>query len=337
MKEQWARLSRAVGNVFLPILQAVLPYINAVLMILTKVFNLLASLLGFKMPKFDYSGLAKVDDAVGDVVDGMNDVSDSAGNAGKAVDKLKDKMSGLRGFDKLNVINSPDDKGSSGTGAGGGGGGAGGGIDPAILDAFNDIFGKYDDMLDGIKMKATKIAEAFEAWATYLKPLEKPLKELAGLTYSGLIYVWNNVLKPLAKWTAYKLIPQLAKTTASALEVLVAVGKVLFKIYKMIYEVIVLPFARSIGNAIINSLKVASNILDAIAKSKVATTLLALVIAFTRLKTVANLFIKTKIGGYLSTFGSLLLEPIKGTRNLTTVWKNFISLVTPLKLKSITG
>ena len=321
LDEQWTRLTRALGNVFLPIVAKILPYLNAILMVLVDIINAIASLLGFELGDYDYFG-SSTEDAW--------DFDDAVSSAGDSVDGLKKKMSGLRGFDKLNVITTPSSSGGSG------GGGTGSGIDPRILDAFNLAFDKYQEKLEDVKMKAREIAEAFEEWAKCLIPLEKPLKEIAGLTYEGLIYVWNNVLKPLGKWIANDLIPTAVKTLASALEVVYEVGKVLFKIYKIIYETIVLPFARSIGKAIINSLQTASKILDAIAKSKVATTLLALVVAFKRLKNIVTLFLKTKIGKEFGAFTTLLFENVTGVKSLNNVWKNFITLVTPAKLKNIT-
>lgn len=146
MHEQWNRLSRAIGNVFYPILEKILPYLNAVLMVLTEIFNLIASLMGFKIPEFDYSGLAGASDATIDLIDGMDE-------AGASATKLQDKLKGLRGFDKLNVINSQKDNGSSaGVGIGG--------IDPAIMDAFNAKFSKYNDMMENVRMKANEIRDA---------------------------------------------------------------------------------------------------------------------------------------------------------------------------------
>ena len=128
LNEQWHRLTRAVGNVFMPILAKILPYLNAILMVLTEIINLVASLFGFNIEDFDY-GVAGTSDAFLDMKDSIDGASESA-------KKLK---SGLRGFDKLNVISTPS-SGSSG-------GGAGGGIDPKIEDAFNNAFKKYNDML----------------------------------------------------------------------------------------------------------------------------------------------------------------------------------------------
>lgn len=149
MHEQWNRLSRAVGNVFYPILEKVLPYLNAVLMVLTEIFNLIAKLFGYKEPIFDYSGLTGASDATLDLIDGMDEASAS-------VDNLKDKLKGLRGFDKLNVINTPSNSGSSA--------GAGAGIDPAIMDAFNAKFSKYNDMMDEVNMKAREIRNNIMEW-----------------------------------------------------------------------------------------------------------------------------------------------------------------------------
>ena len=174
MKEQWDRLSRAVGNVFYPILEAVLPYINAILMALTEVINLFARLVGFKMPEFDYSGLTGVSDTAMDIEDEMN-------GAGEATDQLANKLKGLRGFDKLNVISSPSDSGKSSSGVGGGTGG----IDPKIMDAFNNAFANYNDMMDTVQMKATKIRDSIMEWLGFTKLVDEETGEISW-KYEGI-------------------------------------------------------------------------------------------------------------------------------------------------------
>ena len=206
MKEQWDRLSRAVGNVFYPVLQKILPYINGVLMALTEIFNLLASLLGFEMPEFDYSGLSVTSDAALDLMDNLD-------GAGKSADKLASKMKGLRGFDKLNVINTPS--------SGGGGSVSGGGgsfVDPKIMDAFNKTFEQYNDLMDSVRMKALDIRDAIMEWLGFTKKIN-PLTGEIEWEYEGigktLSNMWNSFMKlnPLAKvfvglavWNAFKKI-----------------------------------------------------------------------------------------------------------------------------------
>lgn len=205
MKEQWDRLSRAVGNVFYPILQKILPYINGVLMALTEIFNLLASLLGFEMPEFDYSSLSGTSDAALDLMDNLE-------GAGDNVDKLASKMKGLRGFDKLNVINTP----SSSGGASVSGGGIGGAVDPKIMDAFNKAFSQYDDLMDSVRMKARDIRDSIMEWLGFTKQID-PITGEISWEYEGisktLSNMWNSFMKlnPLAKafvgfgvWKAFK-------------------------------------------------------------------------------------------------------------------------------------
>ena len=117
----------------MPIVSKVLPYLNAILMVLTEIINLVAGIFGFNIENFDY-GVAEVADSVLELEEGLDGASESA-------KKLK---SGLRGFDKLNVITTP----SSGTSRVG----AGGGIDPSIMKAFNNAFDEYNSKLKDVRM-----------------------------------------------------------------------------------------------------------------------------------------------------------------------------------------
>ena len=109
--------ARAIGNLFIPVLQAILPVAIAVAKVIGFVASLIAGLLGIKIqiPKFDGIGTAAAD---------TGKLADNAGNAGgglgKAAKKAKELKNALLGIDELNIIQPPDSS------AGGGGGGAGG-------------------------------------------------------------------------------------------------------------------------------------------------------------------------------------------------------------------
>ena len=186
MSEQWERLSRAMGNLFMPIIAKILPYLNAILMVLTEIINTVATLLGFNTEDYDYfSGIA---DSVLELEDGLNGASESA-------KKLKQ---GLRGFDKLNVITTPT---SGSTGLSGGGTGS---IDPKIWEAFNDAFDKYNSKLENVQMKATKIRDAIMEWLGFTKQID-PLTGDISFKYQGIkttlknMWSWFNKLSPEAK------------------------------------------------------------------------------------------------------------------------------------------
>jgi hypothetical protein len=183
MNEQWERLSRAVGNTFLPVLSQILPYLNATLMVLTEIFNVVASLLGYNKDDYDY--FAGVSDSV-------IDLEESLGGASENAKKLKQ---GLRGFDKLNVIKTPSSNDS---------GGGAGGVDPKIMDAFNKAFDEYNNKLTDVTMKATKIRDAVMEWLGFTKEIN-PLTGDIDWSYKGIkttlsnMWNWFKKLSPQAK------------------------------------------------------------------------------------------------------------------------------------------
>lgn len=143
-------VGRNIGNIFLPMVAAILPYVNAVLIVINKLLSALSKLFGFKETSWD---------SFEEGTTAFDDLGASVAGVGNAADSTKKKLLGLRGFDKLNVITTP----TSGSGGSGGGGGAGG-INPDLLNKFNELFGSYNSMLDGIETKATRIANAILKW-----------------------------------------------------------------------------------------------------------------------------------------------------------------------------
>lgn len=124
LQSQVVQAARALGNIFIPILNAVLPYAIALAKVIRILANTIASFFGFKLPEIDYSGVSAGASAVGDLADNAGDAGKGLGNAAKGAKKLKNA---LLGIDELNII-SPNDSSSLGSGGGAGGvGGIGGG------------------------------------------------------------------------------------------------------------------------------------------------------------------------------------------------------------------
>ena len=165
MNEQWERLTRAVGNAFLPLLAKILPYLNAILMVLTEIINSIAALLGYSQDDFDYFDSASA---------GAWDLDEGLQSAGASAKKLKQ---GLRGFDKLNVI-------SSSRAGGSGSGGGIGGINPKILEAFNASFEEYQNKLKDVEMKATRIRDRIMEWLGYTKQVNEETGKIS-FKYTG--------------------------------------------------------------------------------------------------------------------------------------------------------
>lgn len=251
MNEQWERLTRAVGNVFLPILAKILPYLNAILMVLTEIISLIASLVGYKTDDFDY--FEKPAASVWDFDDGLK-------SAGTSAKKLKQ---GLRGFDKLNNITTPSAGGS-------GGGVGGGGINPKLLDAFNNAFSDYQNKLKDVEMKATRIRDSIMEWLGFTKQVDEETGKvsfkfdhitggtvLGALAVGGTIYSGVHVLlKMLGKIGNFTGLSKVFITIGSVLGKITGIGgiiegvKALFAgvgTFAEVFSVYILPALEKLG------------------------------------------------------------------------------------------
>ena len=138
LKAQVEQCARAFGNIFIPILNAVLPYAIALANAIRTVAQAIAGLFGFKMPEVDYSGISTASSAV-------DDLDSSLGSASGSAKKLKET---LAGFDELNII--AQESGGSGKGKTGTSGAGGGGFDFELpeYDFLGGLIGsKADEIL----------------------------------------------------------------------------------------------------------------------------------------------------------------------------------------------
>ena len=181
LNEQFSRLTRETGNVFLPILAKILPYLNAIVMVLVEIISIIARLFGYKKEDYDY--FQSMADDIDDFGAGVDDASSK-------VEKLK---RGLRGFDKLNNITTPS--------ASSGGSGAGGtGIDPDLMNAFNKAYEDYFKKISQVEMKATKIRDRIMEWLGFQKNIDEEtgdvyftFKKITGGTILGALGVGGTL------------------------------------------------------------------------------------------------------------------------------------------------
>ena len=139
LKAQFNMAAREIGNVFIPALNAILPYLIAGVKIIRILATNIANLFGFEIPEIDYSGVNAMGDVAANTSGDMEDAKDSA-------KKLKSYM---LGFDELNVIN-PDNGASSS-------------IEDAI-GQFDFDLPEYDFMSGALNSKVAKIVEEMKEW-----------------------------------------------------------------------------------------------------------------------------------------------------------------------------
>lgn len=146
LKQQFTELSRALGNLFIPLLIKVLPYLQALTKVLTAAIQRLAVFFGFELPTIDYSGLENVKESVADTSTGL-------GEAAKNAKKLKSQMLGI---DELNVVSKDDSSGAAG--ASGNGYGSDLGLDvSSIWD--ESMLSKIKSDVDALVPKMEKLAK----------------------------------------------------------------------------------------------------------------------------------------------------------------------------------
>lgn len=159
---QVQQAARSLGNVFIPMLNAVLPYAIAFVKVIRMVGDALASLFGFELPEIDYSSLQDGVGIVDDISSGIDDTSSGLGSAAKQAKKLKDH---LLGIDELNVISENPATSSGGSGSSGAGiGGLGSGFE-IDLPSYDFLGGLVESRINLIFMRMEKF---FKSFGTFL-------------------------------------------------------------------------------------------------------------------------------------------------------------------------
>lgn len=201
LAQQFHVLRRAIGNIASVFATAVIPYIQVAVELLNKFANFVASLFGFKLPTIDYSGLEKGSGAMDDMSDSAKNAGSSVGGTTKKVKDLKKELQTL-GFDELNILNNPksnSDSGGSGGGSGSGGVGGGGSIGDIKLPQYDFLKGLKKDT-DEIEKKLKELFKPVtDSWDEYGKAVMDSFKfsldELSKLIKSiGKSFgeVWQN-------------------------------------------------------------------------------------------------------------------------------------------------
>ncbi len=148
LKNQFTQLARAIGNIFIPILMAIIPYIKVVVQWLTILANKIAALFGFKIADY-VPNTGAISSGLGDISTGLDGVADSASNANKELNYMLGK------FDELNVIDF--DKATGGSGGSGVGAGASGGDLGLELPTYNALENALSKNLEDVEKKLKNI------------------------------------------------------------------------------------------------------------------------------------------------------------------------------------
>lgn len=193
LKENFKALGAVVGggliNAFKPFIKVLNAVLQKVISFAEMVTNALGSIFGWKYEASKGAGISGLADDIGSASDGMDDLSNAAGSAGKntggiaknAKKAKKEIQQATRAFDELKVISKQSkDKGSgsgnkgsgSGSGSGAGGGtGADGGLvqTDTIFKKFKSNIKDLEELGESIRAALVKAVGGIEWDEIYAK------------------------------------------------------------------------------------------------------------------------------------------------------------------------
>ena len=195
LQAQVTQCARSIGNIFIPALNAILPYAIAVAKVIRLIADAIAKLFGFTLPEIDYSGIGS---SVGGIADSTQDIGDGLGDATK---KAKELKNALLGIDELNIISPPEDTSSSGSGIGDIGGGGGLGFDLPTYDFIGNAVGtKIDEIVEKMK-EWLGITDGISSWADLFDTRLGKILLTVGAIGAGLA-AWK-IAKSVADFVKY--------------------------------------------------------------------------------------------------------------------------------------
>jgi hypothetical protein len=190
LQQQWTNLSRSIGNVFLPMVTAVLPYINGLVIALRRMVDTLATAMGFELP--DYTDSNIYTDVTGDI-EGIGDGADEASDSVKALKKS------LASIDEMTILSEGKNKGVNldvGSGYGE--------LDDAISDKTASYMKKFNEELEKMSNGSEKIAKNIQEFfgeigekisptLTALRNLWDAIEPFAKNVGKGLLYFLDGI------------------------------------------------------------------------------------------------------------------------------------------------
>lgn len=191
LKTEVTNCATALGSIFMPIIQTVVPYLISFVKIVGNAINGLAAFLGIKS-----SGLSD------DTADASNNVGSLADNMSDANKNAKAMKQTLAGFDEITNLSTSDDSQNTGTSSG-----SGLDFDLSEYDAgLSNIEDKTSKIVDGIYKKINKIksfltdiwnSKPIQAWTGAISNALKFVKDLAisvGTSlHENIVGTWNKI------------------------------------------------------------------------------------------------------------------------------------------------
>lgn len=238
-------MKNQLGAAFGELLATVRPIIEFIIQLITKAADVLSQFFAI------LGGRSTYHKAIGQATKW----ADTAEKGAKAAKEWKNQ---LLGFDEINRLEAPSDT-DSGSGGGAGGGAGAYELSPITLDlSWLDKYKEATmDWLQNLNFEPLK-----NAW----NDLKKSVGEFVGIVDGALYWAYVNVLLPLGKWFIESLAPASVEHLASVFNFLNAVLEKLSPVFLKLWEEILKPFAKFIGDVLVKSIKWSTDAFNGLAE-----------------------------------------------------------------------
>jgi len=251
-------LASNIGNLFIPLLNAVLPVLNAFVILLTKAVNVIREFFGIpsneEFAKKLHEGLSQGNEDLSSLNAGTEDFSK---NLKKADNGIKKIQKSLAKFDEMNVLM---DKTKAPKTV----------IDKNALKmqnmgkTFDFNIEEYDWHPEWVKNNVNKLVQDiqnafnginFEPLKYSLEQLKIALQPLFDDISQGLQWLFVNVLKPISQWTIEKLVPASVDLLTASIRFLTEILEIAKPAFDWFYNNFLVPLSKLVGFAVIELIK----------------------------------------------------------------------------------
>ena len=269
-------LKASLGKGFINILTPLLKIVNQL------VERLAVLAQGFADFTATLFGVSEASDGLSQIT---NSATDTAGGIDNITNSTKEALKELAGFDKITKLG--DSTQSSGTSS-----------DVSEMIPGGTVSNQVGVVLgaaESLKEILGPLTESFEDFKAAVEPFGKHIGE-------GLVWLYENALKPLATWTITDLVPSFLDMLSGAIELLDGIIEAFKPTGKWLWDNFLKPLATWTGSLIVDLFNDLGDALSSMSKNKDLCTFLAsLLTTFTAFevgkagyKGITNLYDKVK-------------------------------------------
>lgn len=264
---RFQQLKASLGKGFIALFTPILRGFNSLLAGLQKVADGFAGFVqmltgaDISSPMGSISAdIAGIGDDAGGAADNVSGIGDAAKKTAKDIEKS------LAGFDQINKLTEPtDDSSASGSGTDSTSGIGSVDLVPDVSGSTSNVSSAISDMADKVKKALEPLkAISFDNLVSSLDNLKRAVQPLTEKLFSGLEWVYYNVLVPLASWYIEDLLPEFLDVLAGCLDVLNSALDALKPLWMWAWDNFLEPVASWTGGVIVDVLKGLASALEGI-------------------------------------------------------------------------